>query len=125
MAVVVQVDLEFAGTIAASDQFDAWDCMNCGVCSVMCPLEIDLLPRTLFRYAVLGLRDELLASTDIIFQCLLCKACEENCTAGVHITDNVRFLRSYITREVFELERARDPSRSPSDEKEHHAAPHR
>jgi heterodisulfide reductase subunit C len=103
VTIPIVVDLEFAGDIAESDQFDAWECMNCGVCSVACPLEIDLLPRTLFRYAVLGLREELLAQTHVIFQCLLCKACEESCTAGVHITQNVRFLRGYITREVFGL----------------------
>ncbi len=101
------VDLEFAETVASSNDFDAWACMNCGVCSAVCPIGIDLLPRKLFRYAVLGLKDEVLAEQDTIFQCLLCKLCEENCTANVHITANMRFLRGYIDQEKFGLDAGR------------------
>jgi heterodisulfide reductase subunit C2 len=114
----VQVDLEFAETVAMSGAFNAWECLNCGICSAVCPLAIDLMPRRLFRYAILGLKDEVLAETETIFQCLLCKLCEENCTAGVHIAENVRFLRSYIDDEVFGLDAGRG-------KEEHYAAAHR
>jgi heterodisulfide reductase subunit C len=66
---------------------------------------IDLLPRRLFRYVVLGLDDEVAAHSEAVYQCLLCKLCEDNCTGGVHIVANVRALRGYFTREVFGLER--------------------
>ena len=35
--------------------------MNCGVCTATCPLGIDLLPRRLFRYVLLGLEDRVRA----------------------------------------------------------------
>jgi heterodisulfide reductase subunit C len=99
----VTVDPDFAVAVTTSPEFNAWACLNCGVCTAVCPMEFDVLPRKLFRYAVLGMKEEVLAHTDTIFQCLLCRACEENCMAGVHIAGNVRFLRSYIGREVFGL----------------------
>lgn len=76
--------------------FDAEACMNCGICSAICPLGIDLLPRRLFRYAVLGLDRRVLEQSEAIFSCLLCRSCEENCPAGVHITENVRLMRRWL-----------------------------
>lgn len=101
------IDLTFAEIVAGSGSFDAWACLNCGVCSAVCPLGIDLLPRKLFRHAVLGLKDEVLAESDTIYQCLLCRLCEENCTADVHIAENVRFLRGFIADELFGLDAGR------------------
>jgi Fe2+ or Zn2+ uptake regulation protein len=50
-----------------------------------------------------GYRDishELLrAASEAVFSCLLCRACEENCPAGVHITENVRLLRRWLLEE--------------------------
>jgi heterodisulfide reductase subunit C len=79
--------------------FDAEACMSCGYCSASCPLGIDVLPRRLFRYAMLGMEDALRAESESIFTCLLCRACEQSCPAGVHITDNMRTLRSWLIRE--------------------------
>jgi heterodisulfide reductase subunit C len=76
--------------------FDAEACMNCGICSAICPIGIDLLPRRLFRYAVLGLERRVREQSEAIFSCLLCRSCEENCPAGVHITENVRLLRRWV-----------------------------
>ncbi len=78
---------------------DAAACMNCGVCSATCPVGIDLLPRRLFRYAVLGLEDRVRAEERAVFSCLLCRACEESCPGGVHITENVRLLRRWLLEE--------------------------
>jgi heterodisulfide reductase subunit C len=78
---------------------DAEACMNCGVCSATCPLGIDLLPRRLFRYVVLGLEDRVRAEERNVFSCLLCRACEESCPGGVHITENVRMLRHWLLEE--------------------------
>ncbi len=77
--------------------------MNCGVCTAVCPLGLDVLPRRLFRYVVLGLEDRVLEETETVYSCLLCKACEESCPAGVHITENVRSLRHYLNRTAFGL----------------------
>ena len=83
------------------EEFDAAACMNCGVCSATCPMGIDLLPRQLFRYVLLGLEDRVVAEVETVYSCLLCKACEESCPAGVHIAENVRSLRHYLNRQAF------------------------
>ena len=104
MATPATIDLSFAQE-AGSARFDASACMSCGVCTAVCPVGIDILPRKLFRYAVLGLREELLANTDTIFQCLLCKMCEETCPKDVPIVENIKSIRWYINREIFKLSR--------------------
>ena len=96
---------ELVGSVLAArlhelGDFDAEACMNCGVCTATCPLGVDLLPRRLFRYAVLGLDERVRAESDAIFSCLLCRACEESCPAGVHITENVRVLRRHLLEEA-------------------------
>jgi len=79
--------------------YNAEACMNCGVCTAVCPLEIDLLPRRLFRYVELGLVDRVREESETVFSCLLCRACEESCPADVHITENVRVLRHWLLDE--------------------------
>ena len=81
--------------------FDAAACMNCGVCTALCPMEIGPLPRVLFRQVMLGLEDRVMENSDTIFSCLLCKMCEANCPAGVPIVENVRLLRGFINTKVY------------------------
>jgi heterodisulfide reductase subunit C len=85
--------------------FNAVACMNCGVCTALCPIEIGILPRVLFRQVMLGLEEKVIASSDTIFSCLLCKMCEVNCPAGVPITENVRLLRNHINTSIYGLGR--------------------
>jgi heterodisulfide reductase subunit C len=93
----------FVDAVKQSEAFNASACMNCGVCSAVCPMGIELLPRKLFRYVLLGLEEKVLENTETIYSCLLCKMCEANCPARVHIAENVRFLRYYINKKVFKL----------------------
>ena len=102
----MKVDVSLREELAAGHAFDANACLNCGSCTALCPLGVGLFPRQLFRYALLGAREELVQQTDVVYSCLLCKMCEENCPAGVHITENVRALRVYLGHEVFHLEPA-------------------
>jgi heterodisulfide reductase subunit C len=94
---------DLATVLERSDEFNADACMNCGVCSAVCPLGVEILPRRLFRYVLLGMEHRLAQETETVYSCLLCRMCEENCPAGVHIADNVRSLRHYINRTVFGL----------------------
>ena len=94
MSTVVQRGL--ADELRLIGSYDAEACMNCGICTAVCPLAIDLLPRRLFRYVELGLADRVRAESETAFSCLLCRACEESCHAGVHITENVRVLRHWL-----------------------------
>ena len=100
---MAQVNPDFVAEVGRSDEFNAIACMNCGVCSVVCPMGIELLPRKLFRYVLLGLKDKVLASKETIYSCLLCKQCEANCPAQVHIAENVRSIRYYMNKKVFRL----------------------
>ncbi len=92
-----------AAEVGVDESFNAEACMNCGICSAICPMDIPHLPRELFRYVELGMRDEVLAHQETVFSCLLCKLCDVNCPAGVHIADNVRSLRHYFNRSVFRI----------------------
>ena len=97
------VDPGLADAVAAVGTFDANACMNCGVCTAVCPMGLDVLPRQLFRQVLLGMTDHVLAQQETIYSCLLCRQCEERCPAGVHITANVRALRHYCNQELFGL----------------------
>ena len=87
------------GELARLGDFDAQLCMNCGTCTATCPLGIDVLPRRVLRYAVLGLGGHVKAESEAVFSCLLCRACEANCPAGVHIAEDVRLLRRWLLEE--------------------------
>jgi heterodisulfide reductase subunit C2 len=103
---MLKVDTVFIEKIKVGGGFNASACINCGSCSALCPLGIDLLPRHLFRYVLLGAKKKVLENTSSIYSCLLCKMCEDNCPAGVPIAENIRSLRNYINREVYGLSRS-------------------
>ena len=94
----MKVDTGFLDELRLGGDFDARLCMNCGTCTALCPLGVELMPRKLFRRVLLGDRDVVVGQKDTIFSCLLCRMCEANCPAGVHIAENVRSLRSYLNR---------------------------
>jgi heterodisulfide reductase subunit C len=102
VSAVVSPDL--AERVREAGAFDAEACMNCGVCTAACPLGLDVLPRRVFRYVLLGLEDRVQAEAETVYSCLLCRLCEENCPAGVHITENVRTLRHHLNRSVYGME---------------------
>lgn len=95
------VNPELATEVGAHEGFNASACMNCGVCTAVCPMGIEVLPRRLFRYVLLGMEEKVLEETESVYSCLLCKMCEVNCPAGVHIAENVRSLRYHINRKSF------------------------
>ncbi len=97
------VNPELSEELARAGEFNADACMNCGVCSAICPMGVDVEVRKLFRYVLLGMEEQVKAQTESVFSCLLCKMCEENCPAGVHIAENVRTLRHHIVRTTFGL----------------------
>jgi len=100
---MARVNPEFLDEVKRPGEFNASACMNCGVCTAVCEMGIELLPRKLFRYVLLGIKDRVLENIETIYSCLLCKMCEVNCPAGVHIAENVRSLRYYINKKVYKL----------------------
>jgi heterodisulfide reductase subunit C len=99
----MKVDSEFLAQLKLGSEFDARMCLNCGTCTALCPLDLKLMPRRLFHYVLLGNKQAVLDNTETIYSCLLCRLCEQNCPAGVHIAENVRSLRTYLNREVHGL----------------------
>ncbi|MFC1951263.1 4Fe-4S dicluster domain-containing protein [Chloroflexota bacterium] len=97
---MLNVESDLLDKIKETGEFDASACMSCGCCTALCPAEVAILPRVLFRYALLGAKDKLVESTDTIFSCLLCKMCEDNCPSQVSITENIRTLRNYLNKNV-------------------------
>jgi len=100
---MARVNPNFVEEVRRSDDFNASYCMNCGVCSAVCHMGIELLPRKLFRYVLLGLKDKVVANADTIYSCLLCRQCEVNCPSQVHIAENVRSLRYYLNKKVYKV----------------------
>ena len=98
-----RVSAKFLDEFKDAGEFNATACMNCGTCTGLCPIGLDILPRELFRHVVLGLEDKVLENIDTVFTCLLCRMCEENCPGGVHIVENVRTVRNYINQRVHNL----------------------
>lgn len=99
------VNPAFGRRMRDTTAFDAGPCMSCGTCTATCPAGIDLLPRRLFRYVLLGLehRTRNKESEEAIFSCLLCRMCEASCPAGVPIVENVRSLRAYLMKEAYRV----------------------
>ncbi|MGB9712003.1 MAG: 4Fe-4S dicluster domain-containing protein [Dissulfurimicrobium hydrothermale] len=98
-----RLDIKFSKEIGSYDKFNAEQCFNCGTCTALCPMEINILPRILFRYVLMGMKDKLMENKDAIYSCLLCRMCEDNCPEGVRIAENIRVLRRYIGRHVYGL----------------------
>ena len=102
---MLKTDVRFVECVKSGTEFNASACINCGSCTALCPLGLDLHPRTLFRYVLIGAWGRVLENTNNIYSCLLCKMCEDNCPADVPIAENIRSLRNYINRDIFRLTR--------------------
>lgn len=100
----MKVASELLAEVARAGEFDAAQCLNCGVCTAVCPMGIATLPRTLQREVLLGLDDRILARLPEVYSCLLCRMCEDNCPAKVRIAENVRRLRTILNRRQFKLD---------------------
>ncbi len=99
----LRINFEVIDKIEALGSKGMEKCYNCGNCIGICPMELDILPRKIFRYALLGVHDKIVEEKEMIFSCLLCKRCEESCPSDVPIAENIRILRYYINHEEFKI----------------------
>jgi heterodisulfide reductase subunit C len=104
--IMLKVSPDFAKSMRLSHEFNANACINCGTCAALCPIGLDPLPRTLFRYALMGLEEKIIEHTRTIFTCLLCRKCDNSCPADVKIAENMRAIRTYFNRDVLKSKRA-------------------
>lgn len=99
---VVALDPKFKFEIAAEPGGEnIKSCFACGTCTAICPVrEIDdeYNPRKIIRMALLGMREEVLAS-NFIWLCATCYSCEEYCPQGVKFTEVINAIKNIAVRE--------------------------
>ncbi|CAO0824811.1 heterodisulfide reductase subunit D [Desulfarculales bacterium] len=89
--------LEVSQAIAAMGGDTLYQCMQCGLCSGLCPWPAvggEFRTRKLIRMGQLGL--EGFESDDILYACTTCKLCVVNCPRQVGIIDVVKAMRAMI-----------------------------
>ncbi len=94
----VTANTEVFEDIKKMGAFDVSACMNCGLCTVTCPLSIsgNEFPRKLIRYAVLGL-DEKLVSHPEPWLCYYCGDCSDQCPSEAEPGEFMMATRRYLT----------------------------
>jgi len=76
---------------------DLNECMQCGLCSGLCPwgkVDSPFLTRVLIRMGQLGM--EGYETDDILFACTTCKLCVDNCPRNIKIIDIIEAMRTAI-----------------------------
>ncbi|RLA95254.1 MAG: hypothetical protein DRG25_00660, partial [Deltaproteobacteria bacterium] len=86
------------------------NCFGCQTCTTVCPVVanyenpkevLGLLPHQIMHAAGLGLRDLALGSR-MLWDCLTCYQCQEQCPQGVAVTDVLYELKNLAIRNINE-----------------------
>lgn len=74
----------------ASEVFDT--CVKCGMCKSLCPVfKILKEERVSARGKAIILSDKVM--NKVVFECTLCKGCEQKCPLGIKVCDAIRKVR--------------------------------
>jgi heterodisulfide reductase subunit C len=85
-------------------------CFGCQTCTTVCPVvgnyenpqeALGLLPHQIMHAAGLGIRD-LAFGANMLWDCLTCYQCQEQCPQGVHVTDVLYELKNLAVKRVRE-----------------------
>jgi heterodisulfide reductase subunit C len=85
-------------------------CFGCQTCTTVCPVvgnyknpqeALGLLPHQIMHAAGLGLRD-LAFGSNMLWDCLTCYQCQEQCPQGVHVTDVLYELKNLAVKQARE-----------------------
>jgi len=85
-------------------------CFGCQTCTTVCPVvgnyenpqeALGLLPHQIMHAAGLGIRD-LAFGSNMLWDCLTCYQCQEQCPQGVHVTDVLYELKNLAVKHVRE-----------------------
>jgi heterodisulfide reductase subunit C len=105
------IDSAFKGTLSQSDQASTFSgCFGCETCSTVCPVVagyenpkevLGLLPHQIMNACGLGLKDLALGS-NMLWDCLTCYQCQEQCPQGVCVTDILYELKNEAVQQVRE-----------------------
>jgi len=103
------IDSTFKGTLRQSDQANTFSgCFGCETCSTVCPVVagydnprevLGLLPHQIMNACGLGLKDLALGS-NMLWDCLTCYQCQEQCPQGVCVTDILYELKNEAVQQV-------------------------
>jgi heterodisulfide reductase subunit C len=99
-----KMDPSFAREIAAEPGGQQiWRCFACGTCTASCPVRevTDRYdPRRIIHMALLGMREAVLSS-DFVWLCSTCYACQERCPQDVRITELFYAMKNVAVREGY------------------------
>jgi len=89
------IDPEFVDKIVQAGADKIRTCIQCGTCSTVCPSgrRTAFRTRELMRKAILGLKDDVLSSTDL-WLCATCYNCLERCPRQIKVTDAIIIMRN-------------------------------
>ena len=92
-------DLEFMGKIGTISGESFKTCMQCGTCSVVCPMtgEMQMTTRQVMHLVQWGHADALLG-VDTPWVCASCHSCEVRCPRGIDIPRVMESLRLLTLR---------------------------
>jgi len=75
-------------------------CINCGLCKSICPVFKVLRDEVVSpRGKVIVLSDKVLDK--VIFECTLCKGCEQRCPLGIKVCDAIGKAREAMVLKMF------------------------
>ena len=100
-------DREFQSGFSLSAQTKTFSvCFGCQTCTTVCPVVanyehpqevLGLLPHQIMHAAGLGLRD-LAFGSNMLWDCLTCYQCQEQCPQGVYVTDVLYELKNLAVK---------------------------
>ncbi|NWF93617.1 MAG: 4Fe-4S dicluster domain-containing protein [Syntrophaceae bacterium] len=104
-------DKRFQDKLGLSAQAKTFSvCFGCKTCTTVCPVvanyedpqtALGLLPHQIMHACGLGIRD-LAFGSNMLWDCLTCYQCQEQCPQGVYVTDVLYELKNLAMREVKE-----------------------
>jgi heterodisulfide reductase subunit C/nitrate reductase gamma subunit len=104
-------DRKLQSGLNLSDQAKTFSvCFGCQTCTTVCPVvgnyedpqeALGLLPHQIMHAAGLGLRD-LAFGSNMLWDCLTCYQCQEQCPQGVQVTDVLYELKNLAVKQVRE-----------------------
>ncbi|MFP3869491.1 MAG: 4Fe-4S dicluster domain-containing protein [Syntrophobacteria bacterium] len=104
-------DREFRSDLSLSAQASTFSvCFGCETCTTVCPVVanydnpeeiLGMLPHQIMHSCALGVRDLALGS-NMLWDCLTCYQCQEQCPQGVRITDILYELKNRAVKQVRE-----------------------
>ncbi len=106
------IDPDFVERIVQAGADRIRTCIQCGTCSSVCPSgrRTAFRTRELMRKAVLGLKEEVLSSSDL-WLCATCLTCLERCPRQIKVTDAIVIMRNMAVEEGFMLPQHRKVSK--------------